>query len=79
MITATITIKTLQNGVLWFQLKSNQDTATREERLLAGVFDVAINKAGEMLIERNGNGEMMCGNIEDFIAPSIARAMRDMP
>jgi hypothetical protein len=70
MIVAAIIINTTPEGVS-FRLESDQSKATESEILLGGFFNVAINKAGEMLLQHRGEGKMVSGDIEKHIAPHL--------
>jgi hypothetical protein len=76
MIKATLVIDTLSNGMVYLDVKTDQSSSSANERLLAGVVDVALNKAGEMLMEHTRSGQMIAGaDIEKYIAPAIKRAL----
>jgi hypothetical protein len=77
MIKATLIIDTLPNGMVYLDVKTDQRSSSANERLLAGVVDVALNKAGEMIMEHTKSGQMIAGaDIEKYIAPAIANALR---
>jgi hypothetical protein len=77
MIKATLIIDTLPNGMVYLDVKTDQISSSANERLLAGVVDVALNKAGEMIMEHTKSGQMIAGaDIEKYIAPAIANALR---
>jgi hypothetical protein len=77
MIKATLIIDTLPNGMVYLDVKTDQSSSSANERMLAGVVDVALNKAGEMIMEYTKSGQMIAGaDIEKYIAPAIANALR---
>ena len=77
MIKATLIIDTLPNGMVYLDVKTDQSSSSANERMLAGVVDVALNKAGEMIMEHTKSGQMIAGaDIEKYIAPAIANALR---
>ena len=76
MIKATLIIDTLPNGMVYLDVKTDQSSSSANERLLAGVVDVALNKAGEMIMEHTRSGQMIAGaDIEKYISPAIKRAL----
>ena len=63
--------------MVYLDVKTDQRSSSANERLLAGVVDVALNKAGEMIMEHTKSGQMIAGaDIEKYIAPAIANALR---
>jgi hypothetical protein len=76
MIKVKIVIDTLPNGMVYFAVKTDQCSSSVNERMLAEVVDMALNKAGEMLMEHTRNGQMIAGaDIEKYIAPAIKAAL----
>ena len=76
MIESKITISTLPNGVVFFKQETHDSNPTKNEKLMAGLIDLAINTAGQSLIQHYNNGEMIVAEkLEKIIGYAVKKAL----
>lgn len=75
MITCTLILKELDNGVVAFAMEPNQQGATPKEMKFASVLDLAIKTAAEFALSGSGVGEMIEGqDITAHVQSALKRA-----